>query len=252
MDEDLNTVTIGGAPCTVISSTIEMIICKTSPESWSNSTETTSPYSWESKTMPTLSSPDTVAEPTSVTASYYGTGFTVSGSPTTVPTTHDHPSPPTPSSSYAIFTLTDLLNFPSGYNITLNTPSLPTSCIPPAYIPIVINHGASTTVVRPPFASSIPLGTFLHSPGATFTVTLDASETPTDSCLPVGTIDVTHHPTHSLNFGCTDPKAANYDPSALYEDESCTYMKGENRQKVTPERSTSERSIPERSTHPGF
>jgi len=55
---------------------------------------------------------------------------------------------------------------------------------------------------------------------------LDASETPADSCLPVGTIDATHHPTHSLNYGCTDPKAANHEPFALYEDESCTYMKG--------------------------
>ena len=82
MDEGLNTVNIGGSPCTVLSSTIETIICRTSPETWENATESSSQYSWESKILSSSSSPpSTVAEPTSVSASFYGTGFNVSSEP---------------------------------------------------------------------------------------------------------------------------------------------------------------------------
>lgn len=204
---------------------------RTSPESWSlmnaNATnETSSKYSWESKTLSSVSSPPTnVAEPTSIEASFYGAGITVSADPVNAPSTLDV-GPSSTSNAYAVFDLTNLLNFPSAYNVTIDTPALPTSCTPPSFLPIIVNHGASVTVLRPPFSSSITLGNFYHSPGSTFTVTVDASEAPLGSCVPVGTVSVTHHPTQGDKYGCTDRKAANYNENAIYEDESCTYMKG--------------------------
>ena len=87
MDSELNEVTVGGAPCTVVSSTIERIVCITSPETWVNRTNTTAedlssgkPYQNVAEDV-TEAENDSVISLSALPAQFYGANFTTTSYP---------------------------------------------------------------------------------------------------------------------------------------------------------------------------
>jgi len=236
MNKDKNSVLIGGNPCEILSCSLEQIIC-TTPAELPNVTKAVLPYAvaavvphlprtWEQKLVEDSGPESATTTTATLTPTLYGSGWTTdtSGSTDTYYTTTNK------GVNYAKYTNSPNALTSSGlYNVTINIPESCPSSSHTSTLSIVVQAGANTiveTISLPsdPHTNPILLAKVYHNKTSFISVTIDTTDT--TNCVAISTVGIAKIPDPHPTAGCMDFKAANYQPNALADDNSCIYAKG--------------------------